>query len=175
MHNSCSMARRPGELPQKLSSKPYDRAIDALCIYIQYMQCISYSVMHKLKRDDRPIINCRTSARSTCSGWTTAFASSAPTPSSPSSSWGGRRRRRPRQPRRPDRPRSTSACSTSWPGICRRWCSCTAWTPSWFADGRSDWDLQGDLSGWLFAFVYIKTKVLSQYTTSFLEVLFIFL
>ena len=26
------MARRPGELPQKLSSKPYDQDIDALCI-----------------------------------------------------------------------------------------------------------------------------------------------
>ena len=31
LHSSCNMAHRPGELRQKLSSKPCDRAIDALC------------------------------------------------------------------------------------------------------------------------------------------------
>ena len=31
LHSSCSMAHRPAELPQKLSSKPCDRAIDSLC------------------------------------------------------------------------------------------------------------------------------------------------
>ena len=31
LHSSCSMAHQPGELPQILSSKHCDRAIDALC------------------------------------------------------------------------------------------------------------------------------------------------
>ena len=35
LYSSCSMAHRPGEHPQKLSSKPSDRAIDTLCSTIQ--------------------------------------------------------------------------------------------------------------------------------------------
>ena len=31
LHSSCSMAHRPGELTQKLSSKPCNQAIDTLC------------------------------------------------------------------------------------------------------------------------------------------------
>ena len=43
LHSSCSMAHRPGELPQKLSSKPCDWAIDALCtVFMTYHRWYMY-------------------------------------------------------------------------------------------------------------------------------------